>query len=261
MLKRQYGGISKKRLGDLKRALGKTGYSNRGSATAATAMDLSTPASRGGFGPYSKKIPYYRQPELKSCDTLATSTGNITTTAQFFPLNIPVSGAGFNNRVGNEIEMKSLHFVGSLQATGNAAAGNDYIRVIIFYDRQPNGANPAFADLITSYNSSGSTSSTSYDHMNPNNFDRFKILMDVRLAINNPSTAGLTCQVAGAINYTGEFNINRFIKLNGLSTRFKASAGAIGDITSGALSLCVVGQIATTAPYLLDYSSRLRYVD
>ena len=150
------------------------------SKSVAKSNTMSTPINRGGFGPYSKRLPFYRQSELKLVDVAQTSNV-ISTTAYFNVLNIPVAGASFYQRVGNEIEMKSLHLIGNITCTGQPSAGAvDYCRIMILYDRQPNGAYPTAADVLTSYASAGGTTSTSYDHLNPNNADRFKVLADIR---------------------------------------------------------------------------------
>lgn len=207
-------------------------------------------------------MPPYRQSELKSVDVNAISL-TFDTTGNFQVLNIPVTGASFYNRVGNEIMMKSLHLVGQLTLTNNIATSNEYLRLMVIYDRQPNGAMPTTADVITSYNSAGAFSSLVKDHLNPNNFDRFKVLMDNRLHIPLDSTGVLAKNDAAIFDYTkNEVNINRFIKLRGLSTKYKASAGAIGDIISGSLLLFAFGNIPNaTAAYNFNGTARLRFVD
>nr|WAE42178.1 MAG: capsid protein [Cressdnaviricota sp.] len=256
-------GINKRKLMAAKQAVRKAGNLLRSKGvTASTAMELSTPTNRGGFGQYSKPLPYYRQPELKVVDT-TEQTNVLGATGIFTVVNVPQVGAAFYNRIGNEIEMKSLHLIGQIALTGTAPVPQfEYDRVIVVYDRQPNGAFPSASDLLTSYTSSGGTSTTAYDHLNPNNFDRFKVLADIRLAFNWNATAALTDHEAKAKDYKGEYNINRFINLRGLSCKYKASAGTIGDVTTGALLVFTVGTSATAnAPYQFVWSARLRFID
>lgn len=215
-----------------------------------------------GFGVGSRGMPPYRQSELKSVDVNGISL-TFDATGNFQVLNIPVTGAAFYNRIGNEIMMKSLHLIGQLTLTNNVATSNEYLRLMVIYDRQPNGAMPATADVITSYNTAGTTSSLVKDHLNPNNFDRFKILMDNRVHIPLDTTGAVSKNDSAITDYTkNEVNINRFIKLRGLSTKYKASAAAIGDITSGSLLLFAFGNIANaTAAYSFNGTARLRFVD
>lgn len=216
-----------------------------------------------------------RAAELKSVDTTAqvyafNSAGAVAAA----PLNVPVSGAAFYQRIGNKISMKSLQLRGEILPSGaNAAAVSEQTaRIIVYYDRQANGAAPTVADVLTSTMSNGSTASTAIDFININNRDRFAILMDQQvllaaLGINGASAAS-SATVAIDINNNangtqGQFNINRFIKLKGLETVFKASAGNIGDISAGAIGVLTIstGDVNATSAWQLIMSSRLRYYD
>lgn len=243
----------------------------RGS-TYATSDSMSSPISRGGFG---RKMPYYRQPELKCVDT-QLGTGSLygpafefylAPTNTFTVLNVPEVGAAFYNRIGNEIEMKSLHLVGTINSPPEAATNSEavYCRAMVLYDKQPNGAYPSYSDVIASYSNTGAVDSGAFDHLNPNNMDRFKILADIRVSIpNNDGGVATFPADAAIIDYTkNEVNINRFIKLNGMSTKYKASAGTIGDVTSGALLFFLIGtdDDATGHRFYFSGTARLRYVD
>lgn len=160
--------------------------------------------------------------------------------------------------------MKSLHLIGCINAPEASGATNQssYNRIMVVYDRQPNGAFPAIADLLLSYKYDGTTSSTALDHLNPNNFDRFKILADIRLMFQDNQYAALDNATASAIDYKGEFNINRFINLRGLSAKYKASAGSIGDIASGGIYVVTFStDTDTTNNFTVDWTARLRYLD
>jgi len=231
-------------------------------------MQISHSLGRGGrvgsAALYTKTVPQMRTLELKSVDT-ANATYTLNTTGQFTVLNVPVNGAAFYNRIGNEIEMKSLHLIGNITATANAgSAPGEYARIMVVYDRQPNGAAPSTADLLTSYASAGTTTSTVFDHLNPNNKERFLVLMDDRLAFADSLKAtAANAATQGAVDFSkNEVNINRFIKLRGLTTRYKASTGAIGDISIGSLLLFTFGSIAAgTEAYGVNLSARLRFTD
>lgn len=268
-------GINKRKYAAARKAVRSAAASlRRKGYTSATAMELTTPLSRtggsgygsGGFGGMSKKLPYYRQPELKCVDTPLGSY-SLSTAAPINVLNVPIVGAAFYQRVGNEIEMKSLHMIGNIIQSNNTVANpgvSEYCRIMIIYDRSPNGSYPAIADILTSYNEAGSTTSTVYDFTNPNNFDRFKMLADIRLDFgsNDTSIVGSNAQINGLIYQENELNINRFINLKGLATRFKASAGSIGDISSGSLLLVTYGnKTSSTCAYLANLAFRLRYID
>lgn len=213
-----------------------------------------------------------RNLEIKSVDfpvNASTATCTLNSTMYIQALNVCQAGSAFYNRIGNEIEMKSLHLVGQVIANGAASTGvNEYLRIMLIYDRQPNGAYPVLADILSNYDNNGTTSSSSYAMTNPNNKDRFQILMDDRLSISNNITTVATQQnTAYVIDYIkNEVNISRYVKLKGLMTRFKTSTSpsVIGDISTGALYLVGIGNQAAGANgagYQFLFNSRLKYTD
>lgn len=206
----------------------------------------------------------YRQGELKSVDVFESSA-ILSQTATFQLMNGIQSGSSFYNRIGNVVRLRSLHLIGQLVVNGTAPASiPEYDRVMVIYDRQSNGAFPALADVLTSYKNDGTTSSTVFDHLNMNNKDRFQVLCDIRLAIPYNTNGAPNADLASIIDYNGEYNINRFIKLKGSEVHFKASSNpsVIGDISTGAIFLMTVGSsVLATAPFTLDWSCRLRYYD
>jgi len=201
--------------------------------------------------------------ELKALDVPFFNV-NLNTTAQFTCLNLIRTGSTFCNRVGRKIEMKSLRIAGNLfPLRTNQVA--DYVRIMVIYDRQANGAAPAIADLIQTVDQAAANTTSAFSGVNLNNRDRFIVLRDTRIV---PSTNTVT---AGAITTAGPIdpltpltNIDMFIKLPSLITQYKAdsSPAVIGDIASGALWLVSFGTIASGSEgwsSLLE--SRLRYVD
>lgn len=219
-------------------------------------------------------------PEVKSVDTPQTNTALASgTTAAFVCVNLPVQGAAFYNRVASRIRMRSLMIRAHIYASGNnlvALLIPTMARIMVVYDRQPNGALPTPADLLTAYGSSGSVTSTVFDNLNMNNKDRFTVLMDnqVLLPVVGVSGAPPTNtafaayvdpnQNAGVGGPQAVVNMNRFIKLKGLETHYKASTGAIGDIATGSLLLFFFSDDtnpAVTSAYAVSWSARLKFHD
>jgi len=207
--------------------------------------------------------------ETKSVDfPIAANTPQtdiISTTATFLCVNTVQEGAGFYNRIGRRITMQSLHVTGMVFTNQGVTPGSvdEYLRIMVVYDRQPNGATPAIADLLLDYDNAGATSTKSFSHININNADRWQVLRDIRLQI--PNDAGnLESGEAPIIDYSNRGNVNEFIRLNGLETHYKATTnpGAIGDISSGALWVITFGNVAAaTAAYQFKWTARLRYSD
>ncbi|AYP28732.1 MAG: capsid protein [Circoviridae sp.] len=175
----------------------------------------------------------------------------------------PITGAGIFNRIGNRITLKSLHIVGLLKQTGTATGLQEYIRIMVVYDKMPNGTVPVAGDILGDQDSTGAITTNSWSNMRIDNRDRFKILMDDRIGVVNNAATGLQSGEAMVIDYKGEININRFIKLNDMETMFKASTnGQLSDVAVGNLWLFCLGNIAAGSEgYSLVYNARLRYHD
>lgn len=203
--------------------------------------------------------------EIKTYDFpvgASTQSATISTTAGFYTLNLPIEGASFYNRVGRKILMKSVHITGNITKTGNGAGFPEYDRILLVYDRQTNGAAPAIADVLADYDQAGNTTTDSYSKMNMNNVERFLILRDHRLQFAYNGVGAAANDLMSLQNYDTQANINWFVKLTDLETHFKASAGTIGDISTGALYIITFGQIANaTAGFQFNFNARLRYHD
>ncbi len=219
---------------------------------------------------------YARGSETKAVDTPPTVADFLTVGAVgAVPLNVPISGAAFYQRVGNKIAMKSLQIRGFIYPGGaNAAAVNEQIaRIIIFYDRQTNGAAPAVADVLLGTKQDGTTETSATSPINMNNRDRFYILADMQVALPavgiNGATAASTATIGIDINGNagdanqGQFNMNRFIKLKGLEAQYKGNNGNAGDVAAGGIFvLCISsGDGNASSAWKFAYNARLRYND
>lgn len=236
------------------------GYASFKSSKASQGVIGRSPATRGSrtFGV-----------EVKAVDMPAVSAGadnlakTLSQTATFDLLNGVQEGASFYNRVGRRTHMKSIHVTGELIETGNGAGVAEYDRVMLVYDRQPNGNFPAISDILLDYGNDGTTFTTSYSKLNLNNVERFAILRDQRIQI--AANSGASTNVAGAItNYGQQANINWFVPLKDLETHYKSTTNpaAIGDIATGALYLVTFGDVAIgSAGYQFKYNARLRFTD
>lgn len=224
-------------------------------------------ASRRGTMMYTKVLRSVgRKGEIKAVDT---SNGNanvnlqINTTGNVTAMNLVSAGSSFFNRIGRKIEMKSVHFHGNLIFTANAPTQEDYLRVIIVYDRQTNGAVPAVTDILQNTDQQGANTNNAYADVNLNNRERFMIIMDKRISAPAVTAVGLL----GGIQDSAQpvyANINHFKKLGGLLTHFKAdsSPAVIGDVATGGLFLLTLGTVAAGSNgYSLNASWRVRYDD
>lgn len=177
----------------------------------------------------------------------------ISTTASIVALNLIALGTDVYQRIGRKVELKSLHLIGKVYC--NAIEAEDYARIMVIYDREATGL-PVIADILTSVDSAGNTSVTSYDHLNPSNFERFKVLMDLRIKTDLNSSGVSTNVTDYSVN---PVNVNRFINLRGLPCHFPAGSSTPN---TGTVLLVLFGtQIAATSPLFFKYTARLRYRD
>jgi len=201
--------------------------------------------------------------EVKAVDLPATIY-LFNTTAVVTPLNLIRAGSTYVNRIGRRIEMKNIRITGSLTPL-RTVAGTDYLRLMIIYDRQTNGAVPAIADILQTTDQAAANTTTAQSGINLNNRDRFSILRDLRIV---PPSITITAGVAtniGIIDPVSPLcNIDLFVRLKGLITQYKAdsSPAVIGDIATGGLFMVTMGQQAPGAEgFNGGFESRLRFND
>lgn len=208
--------------------------------------------------------------EIKSIDVVNPTNGatpvafTINSTAQLTPLNIVTSGSSMFNRIGRKISMKSVHLQGYMVNTGNVQANGSFARIIIVYDKQPNGALPNYTDVFTDQinNTGGDIKiSNPSSGINLNNRDRFEIIVDRRFFLPGTTATGVSAQVAATCD---PMHFEIYSKLKNREVHFKAdsSPGVIGDIATGSLVLITIGDKASGSdPWGMDLNIRLRYSD
>lgn len=210
-------------------------------------------------GDYQKGRELLKTPkqELKAFDVALTTTlgATIAGPPAFNVLNAITNGAELYQRVGRKTYMKSLHFRAQLTPSGVATEAVG--RIVIFYDSQPNAANPVIAGLLQDSNAAAAT--TWISEINLTNRQRFKILRDYQVLMGSSTNIGGANEII-IDPIKNSFNIDMFIKLGGLETIYNATnGGTIADITSGALHMVFFGD--ANISYNLNWSSRLRYYD
>jgi len=168
-------------------------------------------------------------------------TTDVTTTGTVTPLNIIRLGSDDFNRVGRKLLVKSIQ-VRTRMALENTANGST-IRMALVYDKQTNGALPAIADIWDT----GTAASPELAMNNLNNRDRFSILMDEVIQLDQ----------AQAISYS-----NKFYKKVNLECVYGIDAATIAEISTGGLYWVTIGSVAAgTTDVDQSTTIRLRYMD
>lgn len=210
-------------------------------------------------GDYQKGRELARNPraELKAFD-LSTATQNFVNAGVVIPtLNACVNGAELYQRVGRKTYGKSIHIRGFVQNILTSV--QDFARIIVFYDSQPNAAAATAASILSDSNAGAATTATS--EINLNNRQRFKILRDHQMILPSVTfTAGVLTNEAFQQS-DNQLNINMYIKLKGLETVYNGNnAGTVADITSGNIGMLLITSL-TNNSWQLQYGTRYRYYD
>lgn len=191
---------------------------------------------------------------LADAKTIPVITGVTIGTAPSLLLNGITQGSYNYQRVGNQINMKSIA-VRAIIAYANTAALTykdcQPVRCLLVYDKRTNFTNPLYADILASNpNGAAEYPFTAMTNITKNK-DRFVILKDKTYALSpeNPLIP-----------------IKWFKKLDKANVDYNANntTGAITDISSGALWF-ICFKTGNTAPdnaaVIYSFASRLRYYD
>lgn len=200
------------------------------------------------------------KPELKAYD-IQENFSDFVNTGTFEILNVPKKGDDRYERNGRNIRMKSLHIRGKI-APEDALASDitaEFLRYLVIYDKQSNGAPPAMGDVLR--DSTSSAQSNVFSDINLDNRDRFEILRDVSFPT---SYFALGTQEIIPLDPTKQcFNVDIFIPLKGKEVMFNSNnSETSADIQTGALFImCMNLQTANNGKWTMQYQSRLRYYD
>jgi len=212
--------------------------------------------------------------EVKAVDSGLIGT-NVPAVGTVYALNLVQEGSSFYNRIGRRIAMKSIEVKGYYSLVAGTAAAvvkPGLSRIMIVYDRQPNGSLPAVADILLDYDQSGNTSTTVESGLNLNNRDRFSVVLDQRKYLpqvtqsgtsNQLSSTGTVWPTDGSFQNNCGVMIQEYRKLKGMETHYKASSqpSVIGDIATGALLLVLIAGAANDSEWNINLDTRLRYWD
>lgn len=215
----------------------------------------------------SRAMVAHPKQELKSFDTQAfgCTFKSVAAGGNAVLLNACVRGTDLFNRIARKIYMKSIQFRGFVTSVSTTSLDVAYLRLILFYDSNPNGGTPLITDLLQPSASGPTTSIVS--NVNLDNRQRFSILREWTWLMG--SNAGVS---GGQAVATGQSTIqdgqqklcfNEFIKLKGLETTYNiGSAGTVADINEGALFLYALTDGAGgSGTWQLTMDSRLRFYD
>lgn len=171
------------------------------------------------------------------------------TTGTVALINGCVPGTGENQRFGRRMIMKSVEIrLGQFTVASSSASQTEQLRVLLVYDRQSNGAAPAWADVIQSMDAASTATSLAWSFPNVSNKQRFAILRDWLWKPNPIANTSVNQVAQDAPQASMNRDIHEYVKLKGLETQFNTgTAGTVADITSGGLFIMSQGTAAAGA--------------
>lgn len=171
------------------------------------------------------------KPELKYKDTTASGT-TITTTGTIVRLDNISDDASDTGRIGDKITARSIQM--RLAITPNATAGSNFLRVILFLDKQPNGSTATTSLLLEAPTNYNSPLYLAYGK-------RFKVLFDRTYTVDTDATGSQVDKLFRKLRYVAEFNDS-------------------GNVSTNQLNVLFLSDQATNGPSI-SYYFRLRWID
>jgi hypothetical protein len=174
--------------------------------------------------------------ETKFFDTLINET-SITATGSIVPsLNLVAQGTADNQRIGRELKIKGLYIRGQFeQNTSTTVTSAIKMRLIIYLDKQANGAAATMGDILDT-----TVITTPVNAFrNLDNAKRFKILKDKRVQLNFYGHDG-----TNAFEHAVNFNY-AWTPKKPLSVEFSSTTGGITEIRSNNIGILLVSNTAS----------------
>ena len=167
-------------------------------------------------------------------------------------------GADVRQHLGRRSCIKGLHIRGFIQNVNASVAGvEQMLRLLVVYDRQPNGATPPIGEILQNTNVVGYTNMS---FMNINNTKRFLVLGSKKwfqarnFGVNQPPF-GILETTERMLEMTIPYR-----KIKNLVTEYTGgSTATVADITTGAIFLIAIG--AQNDGFRFVWNARYRFCD
>ncbi len=190
--------------------------------------------------------------ELKFFDTTralvaASATGVITNSS----LNLIPGGSTESERIGRKCTLKSVMLKGVvvMDAATAASEADQSLRIMVYCDKQCNGATATVAGLIDG--------PLIHGFRNLSNSSRFKILYDK--TTNCPIRAVAQTAAGTYTTLQDSFQFQIYKKVD-IPLEFSAATGAITELATNNIGVAVICYTAQRLPRLA-YTARVRFSD
>lgn len=201
----------------------------------------------GNYGRYKK------DGELKYLDGTYDQTDINIAGSINASINLIPQGTTQSERIGRRVVVKKIivKYSITLNESDSSTTTNDYLRFIVYQDKQCNGAAATAANILALIGGHGVLS-----NRNLSNSARFKILKDQKTAIT--SEASIYQEVATNLVNMEKIKWEEFYLECNIPLEFDSTTGAITEIRSNN-----IGYLLISDGGLIDVSStfRIRYTD
>lgn len=182
--------------------------------------------------------------EKKYFETAIVSTTDMSAGIIVPSLNLVPQGTTDKTRIGNKINVVNLnmnfHFSQDDQTT--LFFGNGPLRMIVYHDKQANGAAAVVTDILTT------ASILSFRNMDQ--VERFTILSDKLL--NSPEVTANVAHTSNSVMY------KRWAKKMNIPIHFSSTTGAITELKSSNIGVLLIAAVSTTN---WTANCRIKYLD
>ncbi len=210
----------------------------------------------GGFAPRkvrvaSRRVSYGRvagpNQELKFLDV--DIAGNFDVAGnRIVTLNTIVQGTGESERIGRKCTLKSIQWRSALTLadTDTAATASSLGRLIVYIDKQTNGAQAAILDVLET--------ASVFAYRNLSNTQRFTVLADHTFTMTSSAAAEVPGNDYGSVKRQYSF----YKKVN-IPLEFSGTTGVIAELRSNNLACLFIS--TDNDRISIDGNLRLRFSD
>lgn len=197
--------------------------------------------------PAARKKRQALKVELKYVDVSATAAG-LNTTGVVQCINLSAEGDDNTNRDGRQTQNVSVAIRGLIRPEDNTTPAPTLVRVMIVWDRQPNGVLAPLNQILQN--------ATALSFNNLDNKRRFKIIRDYQFALGGMDTTATSSFAQSPTVHS----LNDYITLPAdMDSYWNTNTGVIGSLNTGALLLVQVGTGAAGAGGTFEGFTRVRW--
>ncbi len=198
----------------------------------------------GYYGRYNQPGGESKFHDVDLDDALIANSGTVTPSINLIP-----QGVTEITRIGRKCTVTHINWrwkctLAEFDATATPASG-DIARLIMYIDKQANGATAAVTDILESANF------LSYNNLA--NSQRFTTLMDKKVTLNY---ACMASDGAGLVSGADVLRFGKFHKRCNIPLEFNSTTGAIGEIRSNNIGVLL---ISTNSLMVFVSKIRLRF--